>query len=93
MAQKRKQGIILHLNTPTARVRVDEMRRHPIYSKQYRTSTSLLTHVPNNLTVGVGDIVTIEETRPISKRKAWQVIAVVKAAKLAVAAREIEDQV
>jgi len=93
MARKRKQGIILHLVTPTARVRVDEMRRHPVYGKQFRTSTSLLTHVPSKLTVGVGDTVTIEETRPISKRKAWQIVTVDKVAKLAVAAREIEDKV
>ena len=93
MARKHKQGIILHFSSPTARVRVDEMRRHPVYGKQFRTSTSLLTHVPSKLTVGVGDIVTIEETRPISKRKAWQIVGVVKVAKLAVAAREIEEQV
>lgn len=80
MARKRKQGTILHFLSPTARVRVDEMRRHPLYNKQYRTSVSLLVHVPTTTIVNVGDIIVIEETRPISKRKSWQVVEVVKQA-------------
>ena len=83
MARKRKQGIILHLNIPTARVRVDEMRRHPVYGKQFRTSTSILSHVPTDVAVNLGDIVTIEETRPFSKNKSWQIVAVVKRATIA----------
>ena len=90
MARKRKQGIILHLNTPTARVRVDEMRRHPVYGKQFRTSTSILSHVPADMTVNLGDIVTIEETRPFSKNKSWQIVAVIKS--VAVATTGIEEQ-
>ncbi|MEK7184339.1 MAG: uS17 family ribosomal protein [Patescibacteria group bacterium] len=82
MARKRKQGTVKHINHPTARVRVDEMRRHPLYGKQYRTSVSLLTHVPAELTLNLGDTVVIEEIRPISKRKAWQVVAVTKQAEL-----------
>jgi small subunit ribosomal protein S17 len=93
MARKRKQGTILHLAIPTARVRVDEMRRHPVYSKQYRTSKSFLTHVANDLAVNVGDVVTIEEIRPVSKRKSWQIIAVVKASELSLRTKALEEQV
>lgn len=92
MARKRKQGTVKHVVHPTARVRVDEMRRHPVYGKQYRTSVSLLTHVPASLTVNVGDTVIIEEIRPISKRKAWQIVSIVKQATV-LEAGALEEQV
>lgn len=88
MARKRKQGTIVHLNVPTARVRVDEMRRHPVYGKQFRLSTSILAHVPATVQTAVGDVVLIEETRPVSKRKAWQILEVVKRADTAAASEE-----
>ncbi len=76
MARKRKTGTVVHLASPTARVSVERMRRHEVYGKPYRVTTSFLVHVPSTTTVAVGDIVEIEETRPISKRKSWQVTKV-----------------
>ncbi len=90
MARKRKQATIIRLAAPTARVRVDEMRRHPVYGKQFRASTSLLTHVPATVTAEPGDVVLIEEIRPVSKRKAWQIVEVVKRAGVVVADSAIE---
>lgn len=92
MARKRKQGTVKHINHPTARIRVDEMRRHPVYGKQYRTSVSLLTHVPADLKVSLGDTVIIEEIRPVSKRKAWQIVTVTKQADVLDATPVTEEQ-
>ncbi len=63
-----------------------------MYGKQYRTSVSLLTHVPDGLTVSLGDTVLIEETRPISKRKAWQIVSVTKQADILETTTVVEEQ-
>lgn len=76
MAKKQKTALVMHVQPSTARVKVDRMLRHPLYEKAYRTSKSLLAHVSGDLALSVGDTVTIEEIRPVSKRKAWTVTEV-----------------
>ena len=63
--------------TDTVPVSVERYIKHPKYKKFYRESKKYLVHNPGN-TVGVGDIVTIRETRPISKRKHFIVSEVVR---------------
>lgn len=77
MVKKQKIGTILRVAPKTARVRVDRMLRHPVYLKQYRSSASFLVDVPEGMSLEVGDRVLIEETRPVSARKAWRVLEVV----------------
>ena len=77
MAKKQKLGTVVRTGLQTARVRVDRMVRHPIYLKAYRTSRSFLVDVPSSIHLGLGDQVLIEEVRPVSKRKSWQVLRVV----------------
>lgn len=83
MAKKQKTAVVLHVQPKTARVRVDRMLRHPVYEKDYRSSKSLLAHLQDSMQVHPGDTVTIEEIRPVSKRKAWTVVHVVTPAKIA----------
>lgn len=78
MAKKQKTGTVAHVVPTTARVRVDRMLRHPLYEKAYRSTKSILAHIPADLMVGKGDVVTIEEIRPVSKHKSWQVISIVE---------------
>jgi small subunit ribosomal protein S17 len=52
----------------TCTVVVDRYVQHPKYKKYYTTSKKFLVHDAGN-SAGVGDKVTIRETRPISKRK------------------------
>ncbi len=54
-------------------VRVDRMVAHPMYGKRYRASTKFMAHDENN-TYQVGDTVTIQEIKPMSKRKSWVVV-------------------
>ncbi len=63
--------------TDTVTVSVERYIKHPKYKKFYRESKKYLVHNPGN-TVGIGDIVTIRETRPISKRKRFIVSEVVR---------------
>lgn len=57
----------------TVVVRVDRMVTHPIYRKQYRVSKRFKAHDEAGA-FHVGDRVTIEESRPLSKDKQWRVV-------------------
>lgn len=61
----------------TAVVRVDRTIVHPKYGKRYTVSKRLKAHDPDNSAV-VGEAVTIEETRPISKDKRWRIVKITK---------------
>jgi small subunit ribosomal protein S17 len=57
----------------TVTVLVDRRVMHPLYKKFIRRSKKYAAHDEGNL-CKVGDVVRIEECRPISKRKTWLVI-------------------
>ena len=57
----------------TITVLVDRRVMHPLYKKFIRRSKKYAAHDEANL-CKVGDLVRIEESRPISKRKSWIVI-------------------
>lgn len=56
----------------TVVVTVDYVRRHPIYNKRITRTSRFVAHDPEN-TCREGDLVRIEETRPLSKTKRWVV--------------------
>lgn len=56
----------------TVVVAVDYQRRHPIYHKSMTRTSRFKAHDANN-ECKVGDVVRIEESRPISKDKHWVV--------------------
>jgi small subunit ribosomal protein S17 len=58
-------------------VQVETVRRHPIYKRAMRRNTKFLAHDEHG-TARVGDLVKIEETRPLSKLKRWRVVEVLK---------------
>ena len=60
-------------------VLIERQVQHPLYGKLIRRSTKLHAHDENN-TAKVGDVVTIKESRPISKTKSWTLVEVVEAA-------------
>jgi small subunit ribosomal protein S17 len=51
--------------------------KHPKYGKYLKRSTKLLAHDPEN-TCHEGDMVVIQEGRPISKRKAWLLLKILE---------------
>ena len=55
-------------------LRVDSYRTHPKYKKKFKISQKFYAHDEQN-TCKEGDVVTIEETRPLSKLKRWIVLA------------------
>ena len=63
----------------TVAVRVDSMKRHPKYRKYYRASKKFKAHADTG-EYRIGDLVLIQETRPLSKEKRWRVTGLVKRA-------------
>jgi small subunit ribosomal protein S17 len=55
----------------TITVTVTSRETHPIYGKQYTVSRKYAAHDENN-DAKKGDLVTISETRPVSKRKSFK---------------------
>jgi small subunit ribosomal protein S17 len=60
-------------------VAIERMIQHPVYGKYIRRTTRLVAHDEDNA-CREGDTVAIVECRPISRRKAWRVVEIVKAA-------------
>ena len=59
----------------TVSVLVERLTRHRVYDKFIRTRSKYMAHDPQGK-CQIGDKVRIIESRPISKRKRWQVIEV-----------------
>jgi len=69
MTSKTFSGVVVKsAMKDTVTVAVERYVQHPKYKKYMKLTKKFLVHNPGN-TVAVGDKVTIEETRPISKRK------------------------
>lgn len=60
-------------------VLVERRVKHPIYGKYVKRSTKLHAHDENN-ECGIGDLVVIQETRPISKTKSWKLVSIIEKA-------------
>lgn len=63
----------------TITVSVERRVRHPLYGKYVRRSTKLRANDPEN-TCNIGDVVTVELCRPLSKTKCWSLVEVVERA-------------
>jgi small subunit ribosomal protein S17 len=61
-------------------VAVDRQIKHPIYGKFITKTTKYMAHDENN-DANIGDLVSIMETRPLSKRKRWRLVEIIERAK------------
>ena len=59
----------------TITVLVERRIQHPLYGKIIKRSKKIHAHDPENM-CQEGDLVTIEETRPISKSKTWKLASI-----------------
>jgi small subunit ribosomal protein S17 len=71
--KRTKVGVIVSTKMQkTVVVAVENLFKHPMYQKYIKRTSKFLAH--NDRTdLNVGDRVVIEETRPLSKRKRWNV--------------------
>ncbi|MFT6028387.1 MAG: small subunit ribosomal protein S17 [Oleiphilaceae bacterium] len=56
-------------------VLIERLVKHPIYGKYIKRSTKVHAHDEDN-TCNIGDTVTIQETRPLSKTKSFTLVAI-----------------
>lgn len=63
----------------SVRVTVQRLVKHPLYGKYIRRRTRLLVHDAKG-EAQLGDTVEIAQCRPISKRKTWRLVRVIRAA-------------
>ena len=63
----------------TITVLIERLVRHPLYGKYMRRSTRLHAHDENN-ECRIGDLVMIEQCRPLAKTKAWRLVKVLERA-------------
>jgi small subunit ribosomal protein S17 len=61
-------------------VELEDRRRHPLYGKIIRTTTKVKAHDENG-DAGIGDRVSLMETRPLSATKRWRLVQVLEKAK------------
>jgi small subunit ribosomal protein S17 len=64
----------------TITVTVERKIKHPIYGKFLKKSSSFHAHDELNA-AGIGDVVRIMETRPLSKTKRWRLVEIIEKAK------------
>ena len=63
----------------TITVLVERRVKHPVYGKYITRSSKIHAHDESNQ-CGIGDTVTVAESRPISKSKTWNLVEVVESA-------------
>lgn len=79
--QKERVGVVISDKMDkTVTVAVERLVPHPLYKKTMRRTKKFHAH-DNENTCNVGDVVRIQETRPVSKLKRWRVVEVVQRAK------------
>ena len=61
----------------TITVMVERKVKHPLYKKILRRSSKLQAHDQENI-CSEGDLVTIQECKPLSKTKSWNLLKVEK---------------
>ncbi|MCF6323662.1 MAG: 30S ribosomal protein S17 [Gammaproteobacteria bacterium] len=59
----------------TVTVLIERKEPHPLYKKYIKRSTKLQAHDEKN-ECNEGDLVTIEQCRPLSKSKSWMLVSV-----------------
>ena len=61
-------------------VEVEDRVKHALYGKVLRRSSKVKAHDEQNI-AGIGDMVLISETRPLSATKRWRLVEVIEKAK------------
>jgi len=86
MEEKRAQrkvrtGIVVsNKMNKTITVKVERQVQHPTYKKYQRVTNKFMAHDEEN-SCGIGDTVSIMETRPLSKNKCWRLLEIIQRAK------------
>ena len=61
-------------------VAIERRVPHPVYRKYFKRTVKLTAH-DEKQEAGIGDLVRVMETRPISKTKRWRLVTIIEKAK------------
>ena|SRR5579884_2099559 len=75
--QQKVGRVVSNKMDKTIVVVVESLKKHRIYKRTYKQTKRFHAHDEEN-TCQVGDMVRIEESRPISKLKRWRLVEIVK---------------
>ncbi|WP_292833814.1 30S ribosomal protein S17 [Microbacterium sp.] len=78
--KSRRGYVISDKMDKTIVVEVEDRVKHPLYGKVIRRTSKVKAHDEAN-TAGIGDLVLINETRPISATKRWRLVEILEKAK------------
>ena len=79
-SRKKRIGMVVSAGgDKTVVVSVERKEKHPVYGKYMTRSSKIHAHDESNQ-CGVGDTVTVAESRPLSKTKTWKLLEVVVSA-------------
>jgi small subunit ribosomal protein S17 len=79
--RKTRVGVVTsNKMTKTIAVKVERQVKHPLYGKVMKKSKKFLAHDEAS-NCNIGDVVKIEETRPLSKLKKWRLVEIIERAK------------
>lgn len=75
--QQKVGRVVSNKMNKTIVVVVESLKKHRIYKRTYKQTKRFQVHDEEN-TCQIGDVVRIEESRPLSKMKRWRLIEIVK---------------
>ncbi len=75
--QQKVGRVVSNKMDKTIVVNVESLKKHRIYKRTYKQTKHFHAHDEEN-TCQVGDMVRIEECRPLSKLKRWRLVEIVK---------------
>jgi|SRR5579859_864274 len=76
--QQKVGRVVSNKMQKTIVVAVESLKKHRIYKKTYKVTRKFKAHDENN-DANIGDMVRIEETRPLSKDKRWRLVEILTA--------------
>lgn len=86
--QEKSGTVVSNKMNKTIVVAVVSLKKHRIYKRTYKQTKRFYAHDEEN-TCQIGDVVRIEESRPLSKLKRWRLIEIVKRGSGIVPVREV----
>ncbi|MDR0483235.1 MAG: 30S ribosomal protein S17 [Cellulomonadaceae bacterium] len=79
--RKVRQGyVVSDKMDKTIVVRIESRQKHPLYGKVMTKATKVKAHDEAN-EAGIGDLVKLMETRPLSATKRWRLVEIIEKAK------------
>ena len=75
--QQKVGTVVSNKMNKTIVVAVETLKKHRIYKRTYKQTKRFHVHDEENV-CQIGDIVRIEESRPLSKLKRWRLVEIVK---------------